>query len=57
MEIVPSAERVQVSVGRKVNGVEQLILNVNIYKGTRLKHGYNFITIQHNWSDIMLAVE
>ena len=39
MEIVPSAERVQVSVGRKVNGVEQRILNVNIYKGTRLKHG------------------
>ena len=32
METVPSAERVQVSVGRKVNGVEQRILNINIYK-------------------------
>ena len=33
METVPSAERVQVSEGRKVNGVEQRILNLNIYKG------------------------
>ena len=32
-EFDPSAERVQDSEGRKVNGVEQLILNVNIYKG------------------------
>ena len=39
MEIVPSAERVQVSEGRIVNGVEQRILNISIYKGTRLKHG------------------
>ena len=33
MELVPSAERVQDSGGRKVNGVEQRILNKNIYKG------------------------
>ena len=33
MELVPSAERVQDSGGRKVNGVEQRILNMNIYKG------------------------
>ena len=29
----PSAERVQDSVGRKDNGVEQHVLNANIYKG------------------------
>ena len=33
IENVPSAERVQVSVGRIDNGVEQLILDVIIYKG------------------------
>ena len=32
-EFGPSAERAQDSDGRKVNGVEQLILSVNIYKG------------------------
>ena len=38
VELVPNAERVQDSEGRIVNGVEQRILNINIYKGTRLKH-------------------
>ena len=33
VELDPSAERVQDSVGRKDNGVEQLILDVSIYKG------------------------
>ena len=33
VELDPSAERVQDSVGRKDNGVEQLILDINIYKG------------------------
>ena len=32
-ELDPSAERVQDSVGRKDNGVEQLVLNINMYKG------------------------
>ena len=33
VEFGPSAERAQDSDGRKVNGVEQHILNVDIYKG------------------------
>ena len=33
VELDPSAERVQDTDGRKVSGVEQLILNSNIYKG------------------------
>ena len=33
VELDPSAERVQDTNGRKVSGVEQLILNTNIYKG------------------------